>query len=80
MKKILLSISIIALAFLGCETPETIKPVIPRTVVTDVVETQIIPEKEIELSGEIFVDGIPRLKKTVDVSGTITEFFYNEPV
>jgi YD repeat-containing protein len=78
MKKILLSISIIALTFFGCKTPETIKPIIPRTVVTDVVEAQIIPEKEIELSGKIFVDGIPRLKKTVDVSGTITEFFYNE--
>jgi YD repeat-containing protein len=78
MKQILLSFSILTLTFLGCKQPDAVKPIVPRTVINDFVEVHTPPDKEIELSGKIYINGIPLLKKMVDASGTTTEFFYNE--
>ncbi len=83
MKKILLSVSIVVLTFLGCKNPETVKPIsAPKTVMTTIsgieVPIPITPTNETAIGGKIYIDGVPLLKKTESNNGDISEFFYNE--
>jgi YD repeat-containing protein len=83
MKKILLSISIVVLTFLGCKNPETVKPISsPKVVMTTIsgieVPIPITPINQTAISGKIYLDGVPLLKKTESNNGDIAEYFYNE--
>jgi YD repeat-containing protein len=75
MKKILLSISIIALIFWGCKKTEILKP---TTVSGIEVPIPIMPISEKEIGGKIYADGLPLLKTTESNIGDISDFFYND--
>jgi YD repeat-containing protein len=63
-------ITLLFLTVMSCQKDANLVPV------ASVVETPLIADPEI--SGQIYVNGVPLLKKTVDEKGRTTEYFYNE--